>query len=248
MNKSKIHLGIIKLFCVCLLLLSPKIAFGLAGLAEDSFDLHYTDEILLQFHAPSDMCPFVDNVKPSQYCFELHSVESGKYGIQEDKNIETLVEISIPKDESKFIIGKSYKQGIWLIYDIEKDQVVFENEDLNLSLDEWERLGNEKPEFANVKNVLDHFEETRESKDFHKKESWIFGLIGLMGILTIVGVPMMVAALMFLAIYSVYYLLNKKKGNDPGKFMNKKVCVALYIIFGIMFAMIVLVVISGFLF
>lgn len=242
MNKSKIHLGIVKLCCVCLLLLSPNIAFGLAGLAEDSFDLYYTDDILLQFHAPSDTCPFVENVKPHQYCFELHSVEPGEYGIKEDKNIETLVEINIPKSEPKFIIGKSYKQGIWLIYDVKKDEVVFANQDLNLALAEWEKLGNEEPEFVNVNDVLDHFEETSESKKFHKKENWIFGLIGLMGILTIVGVPVMVVALMFLAIYSIHYLLNKKRGNDLGKFMNKNVSVAIWIIFGIVAAAMLVVI------
>ena len=168
------------------LLLVPKVCFGLAGFGEIDYDCIYTPNIGIYFGDPSDLCTEIEN--KSQTCLLVHYPATDDSFNFKYYRLDPLTEINIPENNKpKFIFGKSYIDNKWLIFDINKNVVVFSDSKYDAVLNKWRDLGNQDPKFANTKNFLKNFSETEYSKKSngeHEKfmegmVSWIFINYGL---------------------------------------------------------------------
>ena len=170
-----------------LLLTVPQHVYGLAGLAEQSHDLYYTKDILIYFGNPSDTCS-------AQSCFYLYRADD-RYGFDYFKNSGRLIAINAPTtDQPSYILGKSFADGQWIIYDIQRDEEIFHHDDFGEAVNEWKRLGFEEPKIVEMDHLLDQFEETRESKRSNRELTNLFIGMGAMFALPFLVIVMIVWA------------------------------------------------------
>lgn len=178
---------LIRIFCIGLFFFfSPKIAFGLAGWSESNYEYYFTPEIVINFGNPSDMCP---SNHDHQTCFNIYYLDdySRSKGF---KNLDLLSEVGVPTSlNPQFIIGLSYSDSDWLIYDINKDAILFKDSNYNTILSKWSELGNSEPVLVNTKNFFKNFKkETKESKEMNKTRDEFTTSI-LLTVFFLLGIP-----------------------------------------------------------
>ncbi|MDD5291383.1 MAG: hypothetical protein PHZ04_04725 [Patescibacteria group bacterium] len=191
----------IKIFCICFFFLLPRIAFGLAGWGEFNTECYYTSEILINFGNPSDVC---SPDYGDQTCFSLYK-NYDRYHFKGFKKLGNLTSIGVPtSDKPKFIIGKSYYDSSWLIYDIEQDEKILQDSNYEKVLAEWKNLGNPEPTIANTKNFSKYFDnETEESKKWNAEQNKF-----AMFMLLFMSLPFVVPIII---IGIIIYLVKRKK-------------------------------------
>lgn len=199
----------LKYLIIGILLFIPNVCFGLAGLGEIDYDCYYTPNILVYFGDPSDMCRKIDN--KSQTCLIVHYPASGSFNFKSFE-LDPLTEINIPENNNpKFIMGKSYFDNNWQIYDVASNKIVFNDIKYDNILNEWRKLGNPDPKFASINNFLDHFKQTEESKK-NNKEREGFGMALIISFLAVYLGPVIVVFL-FVIIFSFVQKKLKAKKN-----------------------------------
>lgn len=140
----------------------PSLVFGLAGWSELSYEYYYSPNILIEFSVPSDACS--PEYNKNQRCIKIYSADDGNK-FKKFKNLDSLTEVNLPLSSSpKFIIGKSYFDDSWLIYDIQKDEKLFVDKNFDLVKKEYEKLGVKTPTLVSMNNFDEYFKnETSQS-------------------------------------------------------------------------------------
>lgn len=164
----------------------PKQVFGLAGLGEQDFEYNYSSKILIEFNDPSDAC--APEYNPNQQCIELYPAEKNQFGTHPKfYNLGVLSEVNLPQiNEPTHIIGKSYRDGKWLIYDFENYKVIFSDSNYDTVEQQWEKLGNSKPKFVDMSNYSKYFHtlaaDSKKENDEMERFALVMILAGLGGI------------------------------------------------------------------
>jgi hypothetical protein len=147
----------------------PNAVFGLAGLSEQDTEYYYSPKILIAFNTPSDFCP---PEYGDQNCILIYGAQD-TYGPKQF-DIDRLTTVNVPQSaEPQYIIGKSYEDRDWLIWDLETDEQVVKDPSYARVAATWEKLGNAKPAFVDIDNYSRYFHaETekckRESAEMNK--------------------------------------------------------------------------------
>lgn len=203
-------LRLLKIF-IFLLFLFPKVTLGLAGFAESNTECYFTPQIIIDFGNPSDMCSANYG---DQTCFNLYYFDD-RYKTKGFENLDNLIEIGFPTlDNPEFIIGKSYFNENWIIYDIKKDKKIVENKKYKKVLADWKKLGNSEPVIVNTENFSEYFDkETEESKRI-KDEEEKFASVILLVFFSVLIIPLIIFGLIiFLIIYIVKKIKQKNIKN-----------------------------------
>lgn len=179
---SKIAI-VLPLFFILFFMLTPKPVLSLAGWSEQTHILKYTQDIYIDFGNPSDMCA-PGGLFGTQRCFALF-VPKGKFSFDAFLKIHRLVGINIPQQENPAsILGRSYATGEWLLYDVGKDEVVYEHKTFERVVEAWRIIGNTgDPVMVDINNLTDYFEETQESRKLREENSGFARFIGIMVII-----------------------------------------------------------------
>lgn len=166
---KKIHLwGSLVLFIG----LVPSLAFALAGIGERTSFFHYNDFTLIERGHPSDFCS-----GPTNWCLALY-----REGYRDFKGIDsTFVQLNIPSDSATpYLIGQRSSDNSWLVYDLQKEQILIADTDYKKVIDVWHSLGLAKPIYVNARNTRELLTETKDSKIFRwKKDLQIYLFFGL---------------------------------------------------------------------
>lgn len=185
----------------------PRITFALAGFSEQSFEYYYSPRLLINFNTPSDSCsPEYDK---NQSCIELYQVKEDKYSSNiQYKNLDQMKEINFPQSvDPAQIIGKSYYDNKWFIFDLENDKVIVTDANYDTVEQQWEKLGFPEPRLVTTNNFNKYFhKQTKESESKNNElEDFFTGLF-------ITGFA--VLAILLGGIFGMFYLNNY--------FLNKK--------------------------
>ena len=182
MRESKISKRVSAFFTALSLsvfLLLPNIAFGLAGFSEQEFEYNYSPKVLIEFNVPSDFCP--SKYDKRQQCIRIYLSEKSEYGANKGfNNLDVLTTVNMPQTiEPSMIIGQSYITGNWFVFDLNNDKIVLSDKNYNTIEQQWEKLGNSKPEFVNTSNYSKYFrDQTEDSRRQNSQMGEIaFGMI-----------------------------------------------------------------------
>ncbi len=135
--------------------LLPSLAFGLAGMAERSSLFHYNDFAGIERGYPSDICSGT-----TKWCLDLY-----REGPRDFKGIDsTFKQLNVPPDRATpYIIGQRSSDGIWLVYDLQKEQILIADFDYRKVIDIWRSLGFAQPVYVNARNTRELLSETHDS-------------------------------------------------------------------------------------
>lgn len=169
----------------------PNSTFALSGLSENIYKCYYTKNIILKVGDPSDICKPIK--EKSQNCFYIYESEDEK-----KYNLEALTEINIPENEiPSFIMGKSYIDDKWLIYNISQDTIVFRG-NKELVLESWKSIQKTEPKFSNTNTLLEYFKETKDSSEIREEQNNMVLIIFITWIIIFVIFPI---SLIFLLVF-----------------------------------------------
>lgn len=131
---------------------------ALAGIAESSSYFHYNRYTDVELGHPSDLCQ-----GPTKWCLGLK-----RQNFQRFKGIDsTFEELNVPDDPaSPYLIGRRSSDNAWLVYDLDKEEVLLEHENFQMVLSFWYELGMTSPTFVDAHNTRAFLEETRDSVKF----------------------------------------------------------------------------------
>jgi hypothetical protein len=188
-------------------LLLPSIAFGLAGFSEQDTEYYYSPKILIDFNTPSDFCPPEHG---NQYCILLYGTTDA-YGPKQF-DIARLTAVNVPQTtEPQYVIGKSYEDGDWLVFDLKNDKQILKDTSYSRVESQWEKLGNVKPVFADTENYSKYFhDETEKSKQASAEMEKGVGEMLLYGWLVLLVVVSVLCGLVFGIIYLIEKFTAKK--------------------------------------
>ena len=156
---KKIHSWGITVLFIGLL---PSLAFALAGIGERSSFFHYNDLTLIERGHPSDFCS-----GPTHWCNALY-----REGYRNFKGIDsTFEQLNIPSDSATpYLIGQRSSDNSWLVYNLQKEQILIADMDYQKVIDVWYSLGFKQPTYVNARNTRELLTETKDSKSFRWKE------------------------------------------------------------------------------
>ena len=166
---KKIHSWGITVLFIGLL---PSLAFALAGIGERSSFFHYNDFTLIERRHPSDFC-----TGPTNWCLALY-----REGYRDFKGIDsTFEQLNIPSDSSTpYLIGQRSSDNSWLVYDLQKEQILIADMDYQKVIDVWYSLGFTQPTYVNARNTRELLTETKDSKSFRwKRDLQMYLIFGL---------------------------------------------------------------------
>ena len=188
--------------------LLPSLAFALAGIAERISFFHYNNFATIERGHPSDICS-----GPDKWCIAFR-----KDGHQDFKDIEfSFKQVSIPTNSAiPYFVGQRLFEDSWLVYDLQKEQILIIDIDYSKVIDAWYSLGLAQPTYVNARNTRELLNETEDSVTFRWKrdlQMWLF-----MGLL-----PLTPVALIF------WYL--SRKSRQQYKKANSKVFIVFAYVF-----------------
>lgn len=166
---KKIHSWGITVLFIGLL---PSLAFALAGIGERSSFFHYNDFTLIERGHPSDFCS-----GPTHWCIALY-----REGYRNFKGIDsTFEQLNIPSDSATpYLIGQRSSDNSWLVYDLQKEQILIADMDYQKVIDVWYSLGFTQPTYVNARNTRELLTETKDSKSFRwKRDLQMYLIFGL---------------------------------------------------------------------
>lgn len=216
---KKIHWGPLVLFIGLL----PSLALALAGIGERSSFFQYNDFTFIERGHPSDICS-----GPTKWCLALN-----REGYRDFKGIDsTFEQLNVPTDHARpYLIGQRSSDNSWLVYDLQKEQILIADTDYQKVIDVWYSLGLAQPKYVNARNTRELLTETNDSKAFRwKRDLQMYLFFGL--------IPFAPVALIF------WYL--SRKTRQQYKKTKSQVSIALSYIFIIPVFVIIYMAISSF--
>ena len=140
---------------VLLIGLLPSLAFALAGIAERTSFFHYNDFTRIERGHPSDICS-----GSTKWCLALY-----RDGYRDFKGIDsTFTQLNIPSDTATpYIIGQRLSDDRWLVYDLQKEQILIEDVDYQKVIEVWCSLGLARPSYVDARNTRELLTETQDS-------------------------------------------------------------------------------------
>ena len=105
------------------------------------------------------------------------------------KNLDLLSEVGVPTSlNPQFIIGLSYSDSDWLIYDINKDAILFKDSNYNTILSKWSELGIQNSTGKYQKLFKNFKKRQKESKEMNKTRDEFTTSI-LLTVFFLLGIP-----------------------------------------------------------
>ncbi|MFH1546765.1 MAG: hypothetical protein ABIE14_05310 [Patescibacteria group bacterium] len=175
-----------------LFLLNFSKVYALAGFGEFDKNLIYNEEIEIYLGRPSDGCwpaghhcfklYWKDKRKERNIPNNLQQINvppNNRFIFAQDKSGGLIKRCKISKEDEFELFGSneifSKKEnndyecqysstGKWIIFDLKNNEKIFEAEKFLEALERWQSFDLEYPKFANVYNIDEFFEETKESK------------------------------------------------------------------------------------
>ena len=196
------------LISIFIFLLLPKTSFALAGWSEMDYEYYYSPKILIDFNTPSDLCyPEYD---PNQSCIKMYYSAKNEYNSHIDfKHLELMSVVNLPQtSEPKYILGKSYIDKKWFIFDIINDKILSSDLSYGTIEQQWEKLDGSKPVLVSVDNFSKYFKNETEDSKLNREDSGKFAEALLFGMF---GVPAIAILVIVGIIYLVRFFLNKRK-------------------------------------
>lgn len=152
--------------------LLPSLALALAGIGERSSFFHYNNFTSIERGHPSDFCS-----GSTKWCLALY-----KEGYRNLKGIDsTFEQLNIPSDSATpYLIGQRSSDNSWLVYDLEKEQVLIADTEYQKVIDVWNSLGLAQPTYVNARNTRQLLTKTKDSKVLRwKRDLQMYLFLGL---------------------------------------------------------------------
>jgi len=177
------------IFYIVIFISTTQKTSALAGFSEFSTKYYFGDNYILENNTPSDSCP---PEYGDQNCIDI-TLKGDRYY----QEIPLL--ISVNNIQNNYIIGQTYKDKKWIIYDLKNKKIVIENIEESVIKNEGLKLGINNLNTYSTDKIHKILKQTEESK---KQENEDFKLS-----LVIFFIPI---AIIFLMILYFKLTLNKK--------------------------------------
>lgn len=156
-SADKVGMTARSLLMMAMLLAVPSMAVATAGFAERHAQLRYTSGAALTWTHPGDGC------ECGKYCFRLHR-EKRSYATYPGME-RTFEVVSVPdRSTGSWMLARRCGDASWLLYDLAREQVVFESPDSVAAVAAWRAQGLPAPRFADARTGAHGLHETWASR------------------------------------------------------------------------------------